>query len=185
MLTGKLVRLRPIEVADRDRFYTWINDAEVARFLEARHFYSMAQEEDFVRAATMQTRPPEVKLAIETLDDSRHIGSLNLHAIHSEDRKATLGIMIGDKTCWDHGYGTDAIVTMLRYGFEELNLNRIDLTVDERNGRGIACYRKCGFIEEGRLRQHRFAAGSYHDTVVMAVLAGEFYALHGKPETPA
>jgi RimJ/RimL family protein N-acetyltransferase len=182
MLTGKLVRLRPIEITDVERYYHWINDAEVAQFLEERSLYSMTQEEEYVRTATLQTRPPEVKLAIETLPESRHIGSINLHAFHAEDRRATLGIMIGEKDCWSRGYGTDAILTMLRYGFEELNLNRVDLTCDERNARGIACYRKSGFVEEGRLRQHRFAKGRNWDTLVMAVLAEDFFAARGGSE---
>jgi RimJ/RimL family protein N-acetyltransferase len=102
--------------------------------------------------------------------------------MNSDDRRATLGIMIGDKACWSRGFGTDAILTVLRYGFEELNLNRVDLTCDERNGRGIACYRKCGFAEEGRMRQHRFSKGRYWDTLVMAVLADEFFATEGRSE---
>lgn len=182
MLTGTLVRLRPIELTDRDRYFEWINDPEVAQFLEARSLYSMVQEEEFVRAATLQTQPPTVVLAIETLEDSRHIGSVDLRQIHEQDRRATLGIMIGDKSCWSRGFGTDAILTILRYGFEELNLHRIDLTCDERNERGIACYRKCGFVEEGRLRQHRFARGRYWDTVVMATFAEDFFATRGRSE---
>lgn len=182
MLSGKLVRLRPIEIADRDRYFAWINDAEVAQFLAARWLYSLVQEQSYVEGATLQTRPPEVKLAIETIDEGHHIGSINLHAFDHEDRRATLGIMIGDKSCWSRGYGTDAILTLLRYGFEELNLNRVDLTSDERNARGIACYQKCGFVEEGRLRQHRFARGRYWDTVVMATFAETFYAAHGRSE---
>ena len=65
----------------------------------------------------MQTRPPVISLAIETAEDGRHIGGLNLHNIVAEDRRATLGIMIGEKDCWSRGYGTDAILTLLRYGF--------------------------------------------------------------------
>jgi RimJ/RimL family protein N-acetyltransferase len=182
MLTGTLVRLRPIELTDRDRYFEWINDPEVAQFLEARSLYSMVQEEDFVQKATLQTRPPEVKLAIDTLGEGRHVGSINLHAFDLQDRRATLGIMIGDKSCWSRGFGTDAILTILRYGFEELNLHRIDLTCDERNERGIACYRKCGFVEEGRLRQHRFARGRYWDTVVMATFAEDFFDTRGRSE---
>jgi diamine N-acetyltransferase len=58
-----------------------------------------------------------------------------------------------------------------------MNLNRVWLTVDEDNARGIACYRKCGFVEEARLRQDRFGGGRYHDTLIMGVLATEFHAL--------
>jgi RimJ/RimL family protein N-acetyltransferase len=80
--------------------------------------------------------------------------------------------MIGEKAYWSKGYGTDAMRTFLRFGFEEMNLNRIDLTVDARNGRAIACYRKCGFVEEARLRQDRYSEGAYHDTLIMAVVRG-------------
>lgn len=182
MLTGNLVRLRPIELADKERFYTWINDPEVKRFLEARSFFSMVQEEEFIKQATTQTRPPLVHHAIDTLVGAKHIGSINLHAFSMEDRHATLGIMIGEKSYWRNGYGTDAITTLLRYGFEELNLIRIDLQVMALNERAIACYRKCGFILEGRLRQHRFAHGRYSDLLIMSILIEEFYALHGQTE---
>ena len=182
MLTGKLVRLRPIEMTDLERYWTWVNDAEAMQHVGARALYSRAEEEEILGKLVMHTTPPEVALAIELSADGRHIGSVALHDISPKERRATLGIMIGDKTCWDRGYGTDAVLTMLRYGFEELNLNRIDLMVDEGNGRGIACYRKCGFIEEGRLRQHRFYKGRYEDTLIMAVLAGDFFAANGRSE---
>jgi RimJ/RimL family protein N-acetyltransferase len=131
---------------------------------------------------TKRTRPPEITLAIDTLAESRHIGSIALHEVNGEDRKATLGVMIGDKDYWSRGYGTDAIVTLLRFGFDEMNLNRVDLSVDEDNVRGITCYRKCGFVEEGRLRQARYRNGRYLDALIMAVLADEFRALHGDGE---
>jgi len=182
MLTGNLVRLRPIEMSDLDRYWTWVNDSEAMEHVAVRALYSRAEEEEILSKLVMQTQPPEVVLAIEVAAEERHIGSVALHDISSKERRATLGIMIGDKAYWNRGIGTDTVQTILRYGFEELNLNRIDLTVDENNPRGIACYRKCGFVEEGRLRQHRFAKGRYWDTVVMSVLAEEFFAAQGRSE---
>lgn len=182
MLRGKLVRLRALEMSDLERYLEWINDAEVTRFLAgpARYPVSRRQEEAWLSNAVNQTRPPEIVLAIETLAEGRHIGSVALHEISAEERKATLGIMIGDKQCWDRGYGTDTIMTVLRFAFEEMNLNRVALTVDEDNLRGIACYRKCGFVQEGRLRHDRFRNGRYLDTLVMAVLADEFFDRFGR-----
>jgi RimJ/RimL family protein N-acetyltransferase len=96
-----------------------------------------------------------------------------------EDRKAGLGIIIGEKEYWSKGYGSDAIVTLLRFAFHEMNLHRVQLSVHDGNDRAKACYRKCGFVEEGRLRQDRFARGRYIDTLIMGVLRDEFRALHG------
>ena len=146
MLTGKLVRLRARDKADLDDYLAWINDPEVKLFLggPARYPFSRAEEEEWLASAIRQTKPPNVSLAIETLAESRLIGSIGLHGVGAEDRKATLGIMIGAKDCWNQGYGTDAILTLLHFGFDEMNLHRVGLTVHDDNARAIACYRKCG-----------------------------------------
>ncbi len=116
-----------------------------------------------------------MRFAIET-KDGVHIGTVNFHQTLPEDRRASLGIMIGEKEYWSKGYGTDAMRTLLRFGFEEMNLHRIELTVHAGNERALACYRKCGFVEEVRLRQHRYAQGAYHDTLWMGILREEWEA---------
>jgi RimJ/RimL family protein N-acetyltransferase len=176
MTGGKLVRLRPIELDDLERYVHWVNDPEVMRFQSARYPWSRAAEEDWIKEAMRKTSPPEIILAIDTLEEVRHIGSIGLHDINRENRRAVLGIMIGDKTCWDRGYGTDAVLTLLGFAFQEINLHRVQLIVHQDNARAIACYRKCGFVEEGRLRQDWYQEGHYADTFVMGVLASEFRA---------
>ena len=101
-----------------------------------------------------------------------------LHGASPSTRKASLGIMIGDKTCWDRGYGTDAILTILRFAFDEMNLHRVWLQVHDDNARAIACYKKCGFVEEGRLRHDRYRHGTYHDTIEMGILDHEYRTLY-------
>jgi RimJ/RimL family protein N-acetyltransferase len=177
MITGKLVRLRPYEISDLDRVFAWINDAEVTEHLAARYPFSREQEEEWLRDAIRHTAPPEITLAIETMAESRHIGTISLHQVQPANRKATLGIVIGEKDYWSRGYGTDAVQTLLRFAFDEINLNRVSLDVYADNPRAIACYVKCGFVEEGRLRQDRYRRGEYADTLIMAVLRDEFRAL--------
>lgn len=178
MLEGKLVRLRAAEVEDLERNFAWVNDVEVTRWLSMRYPISHDEEERWVR-----NRPPNdfsngVFFAIETKDGA-HIGNTNLMEVQPEDRKAGLGIMIGDKDYWSNGYGTDAIVTLLRFAFGEMNLNRVWLHAFDFNERALACYRKCGFVEEGRLREHYYSMGRYWDVVVMGVLRDDFNKLHG------
>jgi RimJ/RimL family protein N-acetyltransferase len=176
MLIGKLVRLRPYESSDLDRVLGWVNDHDIAQFMAMRYESSRAQEEEWIAKAAYRTSPPDVVLAIDTLSESRHIGSIGLHQVVHEDRKAVLAIMIGEKDCWNHGYGADAIQTLLRFAFDEINLNRIELLVHDDNPRAIACYRKCGFVEEARLRQDHYKGGAYHDTLVMGLLVDDYRA---------
>ena len=176
MIEGKLVNLRAREVSDLDRMHRWINDGEVTRFLEMRYPISLAAEEAWLTGyVSAPASYADVRFAIET-KDGVHIGGINFNATVAEDRRGWLGIMIGDKAYWSQGYGTDAMLTFLRFGFEEMNLHRIELTVHERNERARACYRKCGFVDEARLRQARYVRGEYVDVMVMGILREEWEA---------
>ncbi len=178
MLEGRLVKLRARESTDLDRAFVWINDREVIRHLTVRYPMSRADERRWLEGQATNGFANGVHLAIETKEGA-HIGNTDLFSVRPEDRKAELGIMIGEKEYWSKGYGTDAIVSLLRFAFDEMNLQRVWLTVDESNARAIACYRKCGFEEEVRLRRDRFVDGQYWDTVVMGILREEFEARHG------
>ena len=192
MLEGNLVRLRALEPSDLERVYSWINDREVTRYIAARYPMSRADEERWLRGSSPNSFGGGVQLAIEVkngevqnggTNEVAHIGNIDLVEVRPEDRKAGLGVMIGDKDYWSNGYGTDAVVTILRFAFHEMNLNRVWLHAFDFNERAQACYRKCGFQEEGRLREHYYTEGRYHDSVVMAVLRHEFEALHGVGKT--
>jgi RimJ/RimL family protein N-acetyltransferase len=179
MIEGTIVNLRPSELSDAERYHAWLNDREVTRYLSMRYQISLLAEEAFLRdRASSPMAYGNLHFAIETKDGT-HIGSIDFHETSPEDRKARLGIIIGEKAYWSRGYGTDAILTLLRFGFDEMNLHRIDLRVDAQNERARACYRKCGMVEEVRLRQERYARGAYDDQFVMGILRDEFYALHG------
>jgi RimJ/RimL family protein N-acetyltransferase len=82
--------------------------------------------------------------------------------------------MIGDKTCWGKGYGTEVMSLLLRHCFGTLNLNRVQLRVFSRNARARRTYEKVGFIEEGTLRQAGYNQGKYDDTIIMGILRSEW-----------
>ena len=63
---------------------------------------------------------------------------------------------------------------MEHFAFNNLNLHKLELEVREFNGRAIHCYKKCGFKEEGRIRENFYADGKYTDTLFMGILKREF-----------
>ncbi|MEX0682046.1 MAG: GNAT family protein [Dehalococcoidia bacterium] len=178
MIEGKLVRLRALELADAERAYRWINDREVTRYLMARYPLSMENEKEWAEAASKRTGFSDLGLAIET-KDGVHIGTCGLHRGRNEDRHAELGIMIGEKEYWNRGFGTDAILTLVRFAFEQMNLNKVTLGVMGFNDRAQAVYARVGFIEEGRSREDYYQDGRYWDVIRMSILRREFEALHG------
>ena len=183
MIEGTLVRLRAIDMEDVDRYTEWFNDPEVTRHLSMRYQFAREAEEVWVRGQTssMVTYGP-LHFAVESKEDGVQIGNVGFGQVLAENRKARLGITIGDKRYWSRGYGTDTMITMCRFGFDEMNLHRIDLTVNVENERAVRCYEKAGFTNEGRLRQAIFARGSYHDQFIMGVLRDEFYSKHPRED---
>ena len=177
MIHGEKIRLRAIDREDLPRFVGWFNDEEVRQGLNFFLPMSLAEEERWFESM-LERNASERPLAIDGREGDRwiHIGSCGLFSFDARDRKAELGILIGDKTYWDKGYGTDTLRTLLRHAFETLNLNRVSLRVFESNQRAIKVYERVGFIMEGRLREDRFSQGRFEDTLIMGILRDEWKA---------
>jgi RimJ/RimL family protein N-acetyltransferase len=174
-LEGILVRLRPLELDDASRFARWFNDQDVAGYLIAdRYPITRLQEERFIREHLSRDYVDRVVLAIETKSDQKHIGWCGLYNVQAENRQAELAVGIGEKALWSRGYGRDAVAALLKFGFIEMNLHRVWLTTVEYNSRAVACYRRCGFVEEARMRQHVYRHGHYWDFIQMGILRHEF-----------
>jgi RimJ/RimL family protein N-acetyltransferase len=176
MLRGEKVILRAMTRADLPTFVRWFNDPEVTQYLGGEMWPMSPESEErwFDRHIQEDTKG----LCIETLAPAGEkgvlIGNIGLHNPSERNHHTELGIVIGEKEYWSKGYGADAIKTMLRYCFDELNYHRVYLRVYDFNARGIHCYEKCGFKLEGRLRQHMFRHGAWHDEILMGVLRDEF-----------
>jgi RimJ/RimL family protein N-acetyltransferase len=169
---GRLVRLRAREPEDEPLFHRWINDPEVTEHLAARYPFSHPQERDFL-ARTDGSSFSGAHFSIEALADGRLIGNAALRLDSPENRAATFGITIGEKEYWSRGYGTDATRVVCRFGFEMMNLHRIELQVYADNPRAVGAYEKAGFQQEGRLRDGDYRFGRYRDVLVMGLLEGE------------
>lgn len=115
----------------------------------------------------------DVGFTVEELDGGTLLGRVGLrHA--GKNKCAELSIVIGPPY-WGNGYGSDASRVLVRYGFAEMGLHRIELEVFAFNTRAIATYAKLGFVEEGRRRQAIFHDGRWHDDVQMGLLADEWW----------
>lgn len=176
MLEGRLVRLRANEPADAARARAWLSDPAVTRYLPERYAPS-SQDAVWPGPGLANSFERGVRLAIET-KEGVHIGGVMLDRIRPEDRKAALGIIVGDDGYWSDGHGADAIATMLTFAFHDMNLHRVWLQVIDGHDAAIGCYRACGFREEARLRQEVYRHGAYVDLIVMSVLRDEFDAAH-------
>lgn len=181
IIYGKRIRLRAAEREDVAAFHKWVNDPEVTRHLVLSLPMSMVDEENWFNS--MNQRPQNEKVLVIEIRDGegwRMIGNCGVFAVDSVARCGELGIMIGEKSEWDKGYGTETIALLAQHCFETLNFNRVFLQVYAENERGKHAYEKAGFVEEGRLREAVYKHGKYDDVFVMSILRSEWNGKKGK-----
>jgi RimJ/RimL family protein N-acetyltransferase len=157
MISGDKVKLREKRLADAADDYAWLTDAELAA-LDAAPL-STTTFPQYLASYTSDLRyPPTIRhqFAIETRE-GKHIGNCTYYGIDSDKGEAELGIMIGDRTYWDKGYGADAIATLLEYVFEKTKLNRLYLKTLVDNKRAQKCFAKCGFTPYGHLKKDGYS----------------------------
>jgi RimJ/RimL family protein N-acetyltransferase len=156
-----------------EQYLGWLNDPEINRYLESGIFPSTKDElEKFYQQVTNSR--DQVILAIVDNETHQHIGNVKLGPINWVHRKATFGILIGDKQFWGRGIGEEATRLMIEYGFFRLNLRRIELGVYAEHEVAMRSYEKVGFRIEGRFRENMFHEGQYKDSLWMGLLRSEY-----------
>jgi RimJ/RimL family protein N-acetyltransferase len=176
MLRGEKVTLRAVEREDVEVLWRFWNDLEVelAEGGDPPLPVSLQRlRERFDREAREGT-PDKINFVIEA--DDVCIGQCGLFHFDVAARHCELGIGIGEKDYWGRGYGREAVKLLLDYAFRVRNFRRVWLEVHAANERAIRAYRACGFVEEGRMREHVWLAGRYVDNVIMGVMREEWKA---------
>lgn len=177
MLTGDRVRLCAVESeAMAKAFARWSRDSEYRRLQDSEPAFPIGVAEAREQYADDTPSANGFRFAIRTLEPDRLIGFLGLW-LNWPHRDAWLGIGIGDRADWGKGYGSDALRLALRYAFDELNLQRVSLTVLGANPRAHRAYEKAGFVVEGRARRQSRYDGQRVDEVYMGILREEWERL--------
>jgi RimJ/RimL family protein N-acetyltransferase len=167
------VAVRSPEQRDVDALMVIKNDREIAAMLGGHNdgytpealrrwveFHRNAEDESF--------------WVITDPASDRCLGHVALYKIDRRVGHAEFAILLGDRAWWGKGVGRACTEWMVDYAFTTLNLRRVYLEVLATNERAASLYRKLGFKEEGRLRQHQLKNGVYIDVLIMGVLRGEW-----------
>lgn len=168
------IYLREISKTDLPLINCWRNDHEVIDLLGNNFLFIAAEVDEKWYENYLQNRQLQKRLTIVDAVEDVVIGTIQLTNIHAVNKTAEYSIMIGNKNYWGKGAGYTATIQILDHGFNDLNLNRIYLTVLSENNRAINLYVKAGFVREGTEREAIFKNGAYHDLLLMSILKKDF-----------
>jgi ribosomal-protein-alanine N-acetyltransferase len=168
------VYLRALEPDDYETTYPWRLDEEIwANVVGPKYFVSMEYEKRWV-SDTILSPGNSLKLAICLKEDHKHIGLVSLTNIDRSNGVAQCSILIGEKSLWGKGLGTEAILLILHHGFYTLGLTRIEARQLLSNRASVRLFEKCGFRIEGVLRKAVFKDGRHRDLNQLSILREEF-----------
>ncbi|MBQ2872913.1 MAG: GNAT family N-acetyltransferase [Bacilli bacterium] len=170
-IVGKRIYLSPMNSEDYLKYAEWMNSDVVAKNIgNYCSIVSIESEKAWLEKATAE----KYNFAIVDMENDMLIGNISLMKIHEVNRTAELGIFIGDENYHSKGYGSEAIMLILDYAFNHVNLNNIMLKVFARNKRAIKAYEKCGFKTFGVWKESRYFDGKYEDEIYMNITKKEY-----------
>jgi len=173
-LVGKKLYLRSLEKTDLEGDYLrWLNDPQVTEFMASGSFpYSRERLEEYYKS--MVASNDNVLLAIIDMKANKHIGNIRLGPIDWVNRVAPLGLMIGQASFWNRGYGAEVIRLSTGYAFTTLNMGKVKANVIATNEGSLKAFRKAGFHEEGRAKNEFYRHGMYYDVVYLGITRDQF-----------
>lgn len=171
---GKKIYLRPFdERRDLELFQFGRNNSAVRETLFL--FRPMSEEDTRTETSQWHINKENILFTICELTSNEPIGETGLFRIDYISRAAIFYIAIYDPQYWSKGFGSEATDLMLKYSFDILNLNRVQLHVAANNLNGVKIYKKSGFVIEGTLREAMYHNNEYVDFFVMGILRKDFY----------
>lgn len=175
-IKGKNVVLRAIEEKDLEQLHIWANDPDIWYMLGGWHF-PFNENDQSKWFNSLSPNSLHQRFAIE-VPELGLIGTVNLVEINWKDKNAFTGLQLGDKDIRGKGYGIDTFMTIQRYAFEELGLERLDGSVIEYNNAGLGFITKhCGWKEEGRQRNWYFRKNKFWDRIIVGITREDYFSL--------
>ncbi|KPU46380.1 spermidine N(1)-acetyltransferase [Oxobacter pfennigii] len=176
MIVGSKVYIRRMEKEDIAAIHKWSNDVELKELYDMVMDFK-SYDELMDKFYTRQDNENSVDFTIIEKDSKKPVGRCLLTDIDYINKKCTCSVFIGDKESRDKDYGAEAMSLLLKFAFEDLNVNRVGLWVFDYNKRAIKTYKSCGMKVEGIMREGVYRNGKYHDVYHMGILRSEYEEL--------
>ncbi len=137
------VKIRPLREEDAYVSYKWRNDPLVFKYTCNRYTSEITLESELEWIRRVTKNPADYRCAIGA--DGVYVGNIYLTDI--TNKEADYHIFIGDRNYWGKGVAKKASQLLIKYGFETLNLDRINLQMRTENHTAYHLYLTLGFIE--------------------------------------
>jgi len=173
-LRGRRVDLVPMARVFVPDYVRLLSDPSVARWtLHIPHPYSKRDALGWLAHATRELRAgSSLGLTVVRRSDGAVLGGAGLHHLDPASECGEVGYWLG-KPFRGQGFATEAVNVLVRAGFGQLRLHRVEALVLPRNRASRRVLGRCGFLYEGRIRDEVRKDGRWQTTLLFSRLAGD------------
>lgn len=167
--------LRKFTKNDIDDLYEYASDNEVTQFLSWDTYKSIDMAVDYIEKILRKYSKNEIApWGIEWKENSKLIGSIDFVQYDRKNFSAEIGYVLNRKY-WNKGIMTEALKKIIKFGFDEMNLMRIETRLDSMNIASERVMQKSGLKYEGTLRKKEFLKNKFIDVKYYSILKEEYY----------
>jgi RimJ/RimL family protein N-acetyltransferase len=177
MLIGEKIILRPLKIQDINLVNQWRNDLELTRQTMGIRFpKTLEMDEEWFNQVLRDKSNRNIYWGIEIKESHEFIGIASLTNIDYISGVGDFGWMIGSLKFRGLGYGKEAEKLINEYAFSVLNLRKLVRYILDHNTISRSILSNGGLSkEEGRLKDHYYFDGRYHDVIIMALFRDDYY----------
>ena len=168
--------LRPLAPADAGAVFAMRSDPAVQRYGSHGPWTDPQAAIDYIeRNILAMAAGTHIQLAVVRRADAAVIGTVTLYALDAQCRRADVGyaLLVSE---WGQGYASEAVTALLDWGFEHLDLNRVEADIDPRNTPSACLLERLGFLREGHLRERWIVDGEICDSWIYGLLRADWQA---------
>ncbi len=171
--TERLI-LRPLRMRDAEDLYAYASDPAVSRHVLWDTHKSLSESRSFLRGAIRQYRRGlPGSFAIEWKASGRMIGTIGFMWVNVDSKSAEVGYSL-NRNYWNQGIMTEALNAVIAFGFNEMQLNRIEAQHETDNPASGQVMLHAGMLCEGTLRQRLMNKGRLVDVKLYSILRSEW-----------
>lgn len=173
-LNGNIVYLKKLDKEYTEEYWDNFKNTSIETmiFTGSAQAFNKTEIENYIdRVAADSDR---VDFLIFSKQDNKIVGEVVINEVDRNNRCGNIRVLINRKEDFSKGYGTEAMILALNYGFGMFNLHRIELEAYPFNNRAVHVYEKIGFKREGIRRDGAYYNHKYYDMITMSFLENEF-----------
>jgi RimJ/RimL family protein N-acetyltransferase len=173
-LNGNVVYLKKLDKEYIEEYWENFKNTSIETmiFTGSAQAFNKTEIENYIDKVAADS--DRVDFLIFSKQDNKLVGEVVINEVDRNNRCGNVRVLINRKEDFSKGYGTEAMILALNYGFGMFNLHRIELEAYPFNNRAIHVYEKIGFKREGLRRDGAYYNHKYYDMITMSFLENEF-----------